>query len=68
MQRLMRFLWYAESIRQVVEQKRAHGIFAKTHFRTVRNFCAQICILAPDVLALPSRSHNRAFFRSDVPC
>ena len=29
MQRLMRFLWYAESTRQVVEQKRAHGIFAQ---------------------------------------
>ena len=27
MQRLMRFLWYAESTRQVVEQNRAHGRF-----------------------------------------
>jgi hypothetical protein len=26
MQRLMRFLWYAASTRQVVEQKRAHGL------------------------------------------
>ena len=29
MQRLMRFLWYAESTRQVVEQNRADGIFAQ---------------------------------------
>ena len=28
----------------------------------------EFAILAPDVLALPSRSHNRAFLRSDVPC
>ena len=27
----------------------------------------KFAILAPDVLALPSRSHNRAFLRSDVP-
>jgi hypothetical protein len=39
----------------------------KTHFRTVRNFCAQFAILAPDVLALPSRSHNRAFFAVMCP-
>ncbi len=27
----------------------------------------KVAILAPDVLALPSRSHNPAFLRSDVP-
>jgi hypothetical protein len=27
----------------------------------------KFAILAPDVLALPSRSHDRAFLRSDVP-
>jgi hypothetical protein len=27
----------------------------------------KFAILAPVVLALPSRSHNRAFLRSDVP-
>ena len=29
MQRLMRFLWYAESTRQVLEQKRAQGLFCQ---------------------------------------
>jgi hypothetical protein len=62
MQRLMRFLWYAESTRHVVEQNRAHGILPKTHFCTVAISVHKFAILAPDVLALPSRSHNRAFF------
>jgi hypothetical protein len=29
MQRLIRFLWYAQSTRQVVEQNRAHGLFCQ---------------------------------------
>ena len=29
MQRLRRFLWYAESTRHVVEQKRAQGLFCQ---------------------------------------
>jgi len=74
---LLRRLNAAPDTLLVVCRKHSAGVRTKAGRR---HFCPKLtsalfaisvhkfAILAPDVLALPSRSHNRAFLRSDVPC
>jgi hypothetical protein len=73
---LLRRLNAAPDTLLVVCRKHSAGVRTKAG---PRHFCPKLtsalfaisvhksAILAPDVLALPSRSHNRAFLRSHVP-